>query len=208
MAENTATELGSEITTTTKGSNPRLVVTDIPAAQFASAIFEKAFKGSFTEATKGTIHLEAADPVAIELFICWLYRGASALTPAADDFVPLLRLYVLADMWCLPVLQNSIIDMIFDWFESKTPKRRLKAVKSIVEGRWDDIKALTAPTTAIIFITIELSKTPSIDVLDVYQLIELDDDFAVNFAKWHVFAWREIGTATLSREFGKEQLYL
>ncbi|MCJ1398012.1 hypothetical protein MMC11_001209 [Xylographa trunciseda] len=171
--------------------------------------FEKAFNGPFMEATNGTILLEDDDPAAIEFFICWLYRGASALEPVDDDFAPLLRLYVLADMWDLPVLQNSIIDMIFTWFATRDPETSLKIVRAIVEGCWDCIKHSKEPITAIIFVTIELSKIEGIDHADLYHLIEHNDHFARNLALWLVRPQgKYLDCARSMRDHAREKLYV
>ncbi|MCJ1381404.1 hypothetical protein MMC17_004514 [Xylographa soralifera] len=228
MEENTVSEPATMKTKTIKESTPRLVVTDIPAPHFASLIasetvvlvvgpkrkrfsahkdllcyivpyFEKAFNGAFAEATDGTIYFAEADPAARELFIGWLYRGRPSLTLAGNDFAPFLRLCVLADMWCLPDLQNSIIDIIFNWFDSKDPEKRLETLKSMVKGCWDDIKEIQAPTAAILFITIDLSKHPSIDHDDVYVLIDLNDDFAISLSKFHIWVSKRYGIVTLTR---------
>ncbi|MCJ1435345.1 hypothetical protein MMC27_004717 [Xylographa pallens] len=207
MEENTVTELVNKNAKLTKVPIPRLVVTDIPAPQFASLIasetvvlvvgpkrkrfsahkdllchmvpyFEKAFNGTFTQ----TMYFAKADPAAMELFIGWLYRGAASLIPTDDNSIPLLRLYVVAVKWCLPVLQNSITNNILDWLHSKEPVKRLKAVKSIIEGCWDEIQNYDGPTDAIAFVTIDLTKHSSIDIRDVHDVVELNDDFAEAFA--------------------------
>ena len=94
-------------------------------------------------------------------------------------------------MWCLPVLQNSSLDKILDWLHSKEPVERLKAVKSIVAGCWDEIQEYGCLTDAIIFVTIDLTKHSNINIREVYDVVELNNDFAEDFAALHFWASKE-----------------
>ena len=87
-----------------------------------SVYFDKAFNGSFQEAEKAEIHLAEEDPAVIELLISWLYRGADALVATKDSVAILLRLYIAADKWCLPAVQDAVIRSTGTWFDLNSDK--------------------------------------------------------------------------------------
>ena len=136
-----------------------------------------------------TIHFEV-DPLAIELFIGWLYRGASALTTPDDNLTPLFKLYVTAHKWNVPVLQNCIIDTILNWFPSKDIGTRLKTVKSIIQECWSDVATVRPLSAALLCITVEVITNKDASIEGVYSLICLDNNFSMNLAKWQVFVLR------------------
>jgi hypothetical protein len=87
----------------------------------SSPFFDKAFNGDFWEAETQTMILEDIEPSIFGLFICWLYSGYVALRKAGlkgeetltQTPVQLAKLWVIAERFMLPKLQNRVIDEIF-----------------------------------------------------------------------------------------------
>lgn len=77
--------------------------------------FKSAFNGAFLEASQGEIHLHDEMPTAFGIFLNWLYRGHKVLRLPTDDIQPHIDLYVMAEKWCMPYLQNAVLDRIYAW---------------------------------------------------------------------------------------------
>ncbi|MCJ1390260.1 hypothetical protein MMC18_003118 [Xylographa bjoerkii] len=101
-----------------------------------SEYFHKAFHGSLQEAQKEELYLKEENPAAIEFFIGWVYRGADALAATEKCLAPLLELYLTADKWCLPVVQNAVVDSTRAWFKGH-PEKGLKALVVLAKGYYD-----------------------------------------------------------------------
>ncbi|KAL9118874.1 MAG: hypothetical protein Q9187_004574 [Circinaria calcarea] len=133
------------VKTGTKGQN--LVVTDLETTDFASLItsaivtlyvgpkrkqysphkdllcrivpwFSKALLGDASEESKANeMYLPSHDPAAFDLFVLWLYRGKDGLSEPTVGIGGHVNLYILAEEWSLTTLQNSLIDVLADWFK-------------------------------------------------------------------------------------------
>jgi BTB/POZ domain len=82
--------------------------------------FDKAFNGSFEEAASKHINLESEELQPVQECIRWIYSGGIFQEAPAPDFLQLCKLWVLADKWCMPTLQNLVIDRL-----EKEAKRKL-----------------------------------------------------------------------------------
>ena len=63
------------------------------------------------------MYLSDHDPAAFSLFMLWLYRGKDGLPEPTVDIDGHINLYILAEKWSLTTLQNSLIDVLADWFK-------------------------------------------------------------------------------------------
>lgn len=78
---------------------------------FYSDYFRAAFNGSFTEATEGRIELRDVDLEVFENFHAWLYTRK---IPESLRWLQLVRLWVFGDRFQVPLLQNCVMNEIFD----------------------------------------------------------------------------------------------
>lgn len=82
-----------------------------------SAFFRAAFDGRFKEATEQTVLLPEADVDIFERYQAWAYsdrivqRGE---TIKDLGYEMIIGLYILAELCCIPRLQNAAIDIIID----------------------------------------------------------------------------------------------
>ena len=118
--------------------------------------FASAFTGAFAEASTSEIYLADEDPAAIEQFISWLYRGSKGLSASGNDLVPLVRLYILADMWCTPTLQNNLMDFLIGYFREHSVEG-LKAMTMVVEACYIEMISMQKLRRMLLFHTVELT---------------------------------------------------
>lgn len=73
--------------------------------------FSKAFGGGFIESKENviTVELDDNETEVFDLFLVWLYQGHQAISSSEVDLHILVKLYVLADMWCVPYLMDEIM---------------------------------------------------------------------------------------------------
>ena len=80
--------------------------------------FSKPLLSNASEESKANeIYLPDRDPAAFDLFVLWLYRGKDGLSEPTVSIGGHINLYILAEEWCLTTLQNSLIDVLADWFK-------------------------------------------------------------------------------------------
>jgi len=89
--------------------HPQLLCKSLP-------YFDKAFNGSFKEAREKRIELTHESPVGFGYIMRWLYTGSVDCNPpnSSATLFTLCRLWVAADRYCAPWLQNQIADTIID----------------------------------------------------------------------------------------------
>ena len=133
------------------------------------------------------IYFKDTDPAAMELFVGWIYRGASALTSVGDNLVPLLQLYVLADMWCLRQLERSLLNTFLDLFEKQDTEAQFETIRSVLKTCYDDIVLLQALRMMLLYATVELMRKPGLDILKAHSILDFDDIFAKFITLWLVF---------------------
>ncbi|MCJ1355032.1 MAG: hypothetical protein MMC33_005023 [Icmadophila ericetorum] len=107
--------------------------------------FQKAFYGGFKEGVIKEIDLSDTVPgcPAFELFLTWLYQGRPGLDSSSENFEVYLNLYLMADMWSLKKLMNSIIDILSARLEGVTPPfETLNRVVNAVDTCWPAIEHL------------------------------------------------------------------
>ena len=150
---------------------------------FLSEFFNKAFNGAFQEAQQDEIYLKDENPTAIELFIGWLYRGAGALTTTDKCLATLLELYLTADKWCMPALQNAVIDSTLAWFESH-PDKGLKALVLLIKDYYSFFEEKSGDRygNLMIYYTVELCLNRSGDIDDFLRIIRSNRAFAEEVA--------------------------
>ena len=147
--------------------------------------FATAFTGAFAEASISEIYLADEDPAAIELFISWLYRGSPGLAASGDDLVPLVKLYVLADLWCLPTLQNNLMDFLIGYFREHAAEG-LQAMREVVKVCYFEISLLKMLKRMLMFHAVELVFKVGTDNGDVQGLLRCDVNFATDLAFWQL----------------------
>lgn len=74
-----------------------------------SPFFEAAFKGNFLEAQTKSMILEGVDPKAFSDFLDWVYTSADYLPSVLKRLLPL---WLLAQRFMIPALQNRIMCLI------------------------------------------------------------------------------------------------
>lgn len=80
-----------------------------------SSFFEKAFHGSFEEATTGSMYLEEDGVEEFIVFEKWLYsQKLGDLKEPADASLLLVKLFCFADKVGISELQNAVLDAIRD----------------------------------------------------------------------------------------------
>ncbi|KAE9376554.1 hypothetical protein N431DRAFT_288501, partial [Stipitochalara longipes BDJ] len=85
-----------------------------------SPFFDRAFNGNFKEGETQTMILEDIEPSIFGLFLCWLYSGDIAQRKVGEKEeetlnqtpVQLAKLWILAERFMMPKLQNSVINEI------------------------------------------------------------------------------------------------
>lgn len=106
----------------------------------AGSFFQAALEGGFKEALEQTIEMPEADVGAFKQFLVWLYSGqfpdpmASSTEEANWDLF--VQLYIFAETYGIPALQNDSIDVLCklwelgDMFPSDIIKKAYKATPS------------------------------------------------------------------------------
>ena len=80
-----------------------------------SSFFEKAFHGSFEEASTGSIYLEEDDVAVFELLEEWLYSEKVNYSKDCDDpSLLMVKVFCFAERVRIPTLQNITLDAIRD----------------------------------------------------------------------------------------------
>ncbi|MCJ1355033.1 MAG: hypothetical protein MMC33_005024 [Icmadophila ericetorum] len=84
-----------------------------------------------------TLSLTEADAPAFEFLIVWVYQGEDALwVPDTTNLHDYVRLYLLADLWCLVELMEVILDIFYDSFQSndvtEDPRKYMNTVADVV----------------------------------------------------------------------------
>ena len=167
--------------------------------------FASAFSGAFAEARTSEIYLADEDPAAIEQFISWMYRGSKGLTATSNDLVPLVELYVLADMWCAPMLQNNLIDVLIDHFHEQKVDG-LKTVMKVVKACYFEISLLKNLKRMLLFHTMELAFKVGTADEDLQALLGCDVEFAKDLASWQIEHFRQ--KRNLLGKVTKKELYV
>lgn len=86
-----------------------------------SPFFQAALTGKFKEAMEGRIILHDGDPDVFAVFVSWLYT--TKLENMVDETssctkVRLIKLYLFADRYDVPILRNDVIDALYkNWKE-------------------------------------------------------------------------------------------
>ncbi|MCJ1477452.1 hypothetical protein MMC13_006123 [Lambiella insularis] len=150
--------------------------------------FAKAFNNVFRESRDKEMYLAEENPASIELFMTWLYRGSAGLalteTNIVADTVNFTNLYITADKWCLPVLQNSLVDALLTYFRGLGDD--LKTVNFVkIASELYEIPDCPGPIRSVLLsISFELDVTK---IEHVYSLIKSNEHFARDLACWHLY---------------------
>lgn len=97
------------------GSNPQKFVVHKDFACHFSPVLSAAFNSDFIEGQPQECKLEGTSKGTIRLLINWFYTQKFDVDPLDDGaspaqyFIPLIKLWVLADMLLIPMLQNMLI---------------------------------------------------------------------------------------------------
>ena len=91
-----------------------------------------------------TLSLTEADAPAFEFLIVWVYQGEDALwVPDTTNLHDYVRLYLLADLWCLVELMEVILDIFYDSFQSndvtEDPRKYMNTVADVVRSSWNEM---------------------------------------------------------------------
>lgn len=139
-----------------------LVSTDVVTIRFGSKtyhlakglmckmipFFESAFCRGFAESKSNEmlLSLTEIDVPAFEILITWVYRGPDGLYYHNLDASPLrdyVRLYFLADMWCLDELMGLVLDLLDGTFRALCATNclleYLNSVESTLTSCWNEI---------------------------------------------------------------------
>lgn len=81
-----------------------------------SRYFRAAFQKGFKETTENEIYLARDGVTQFDLLIRWIY-GAPLLKPE-NDITSTLRLYFLADKFCMDMLKNEVIDRVLEYYKT------------------------------------------------------------------------------------------
>ena len=100
------------------------------------------------------------NPGEFDLFMLWLYRGADAVPEPEKEIDNHTRLYILADKWGLPSLQNTIIDKLAEWFQNYS-QNNLTAIQTFLAGSYQSIKGHKLLRQYLARQTIVLMRRPS-----------------------------------------------
>ncbi|KAI9715725.1 MAG: hypothetical protein M1828_000740 [Chrysothrix sp. TS-e1954] len=95
-----------------------------------SSFFKKALCGKFAEASSDTINLEEDDPKTFAIVRDWLYSGNDAL--GQISYRATCEIWVFADKYGMPVMQNHIINEIFSRRNVDTRSKWLRHLASCV----------------------------------------------------------------------------
>lgn len=136
------------------------------------------------------IYLVGHDPSVIQLFVGWLYRGASALYVAEKSLVPLARLYATAAKWNQSALQNAIIDVLVAHFRNDADGD-LQPIHEVVQWHYDEISPFHELRSLIMFHTVvaynrSIQGKLGMDSAGLGRLIGSCTEFAADFAFWQV----------------------
>jgi hypothetical protein len=136
------------------------------------------------------IYIPGAEPVAVHLFVCWLYRGTSALSVTGKDLVPLVHLYGIARRWHQPALQNAVIDALITHFRD-VDNMDLKPMQEVMQRCYLEVRLSEKLQSLLMFHTAvafnQLSRINPVGALSrLHALLKSDEDFAVGFGIWQM----------------------
>lgn len=136
------------------------------------------------------IYIRDEEPVAVHLFVCWLYRGTAALSVTGKDLLPLVHLYGTARRRHQRVLQNAVIDVLITHFRD-VENMDLKPMQEVMQRCYigvclsEKLHSLLMFHTAVAFNHLSRTDPPGA-VIGLIDLLVSNEDFAVGFGVWQM----------------------